>query len=122
MALASLVKVAKPLLVEEFGEIDFTIDHTFSSEIDPSKREFLRDMVKPSALFGDVKTLCQDTALDFANDLAGVDTPMDPFPAAADGYLDGFPRKETLGSACLLTTLDSSLFSSPFHLPPLTHP
>ena len=48
------MRVAQACLASQFGGLQFSIDHVFSSELDKDKRVFLRDLMRPKQLFGDV--------------------------------------------------------------------
>ena len=90
-------RVGKPLLEAEFGETGFLLVHTFSCELNPRKRAFIRSMVSPPVLLGPVASLLGKTAIDYAEDDGGRSRPSMPFPWTAAGYVYGFPCKDTRG-------------------------
>ena len=87
-------RVGKPILEAEFGGTDFRLVHTFSCEVDPRKRMFIRDMVAPPVLFGNVTSILQNAALDYADSSEGRSRRIMPFPWPSDGHVFGFPCKE----------------------------
>ena len=88
--------------ITEMGGTSGPVVHSWSAEVDPAKREFIRLMFPNTQhLFGDVKQcVCNKSSRDFAPDKT--DDPKktkakSTVPDDAKGYIAGFPCKSVAG-------------------------
>jgi hypothetical protein len=58
-------------LQSEFGRTAFGLRHSYSCEINASKRAFIRSVASPEYLFGDCASLVRDSAPDYMRDKFG---------------------------------------------------
>eukprot|EP00959_Pyramimonas_sp_CCMP1952_P061883 1293171-Pyramimonas_sp.AAC.1 len=87
------------MLDAEFGKVEFRVVHDISCEVDSAKQHFLREMVGPSHLYGDVKHLLLPHAVNFAASSDGERVSLEPFPHDLGGIICGFPCKDAPASA-----------------------
>ena len=70
-ATAQFIDGVSDRLKSEFGWTEFGLRHSYSCEINTSKRAFIRSVASPEYLFGDCASLLCDAAPDYMSDRSG---------------------------------------------------
>ena len=90
--------------VMQARNINCTVDHLWSSEIHPAKRQFLRTMFPASPhLYGDLETVLGDEALDYAmahSSSGRKSTTSTTVPKTFKGVIGGFPCTSVSSMNC----------------------
>lgn len=90
LVLGWLEEAVKTELDPEFGEASFEVNHVLSSEMDASKRNFIRKMCKPEKLFGNAAVLSSKDAPNYASE----DKSSWATVPESDIVVAGFPCKD----------------------------
>lgn len=89
LVLKWIKEVVKENLETEFTPTDFDVHHSFSSEMDKNKRDFIKDLVAPKHLFGNASLLTSEQTIDYTDASLAADQ-----PPGVDLLLAGFPCKD----------------------------